>query len=145
MKERDYSDILYLPTPTSERHPRMSREARAAQFAPFAALSGYGEAIIEEARLTEERALIAEEVRENILRWWQLLLVIEDAEPYITVEYFLPDERKSGGSYRTVSGRLTSVDRQRKSMTVEGRLILLDNVISIDSELYRDMINGETE
>ncbi len=143
MNSKDYNDILDLPCPTSERHPRMSREARAAQFAPFAALSGYGEAIIEEARLTEKRILPEASAGEEIDRWWRLLLLIEDAEPYITVEYFLPDGRKAGGSYHTVSGRLTAISKRERALTVDGRRIPLGDVLYIDSELYRDMINGD--
>lgn len=143
MNNTSYDDIIDLPCPTSERHPRMSREARAAQFAPFAALSGYGEAIIEEARLTERRTVLTADVRSVIERWWQLLRLIEDANPYITVDYFLPDARKSGGSYRTVSGNLTSLDTEKMTLTVAGITIPLSDILAIDSELYRDMINGD--
>ena len=143
MRDVDYSDIIDLSHPISEKHPRMSREARAAQFAPFAALSGYGEAIIEQARRTERRTVLTSDIGANIERWWQLLLIIADAEPTITVKYFLPDGRKEGGSYHTVSGKMTEISRGKRTLTVSGRTLPIGDILSIDSELYRDMIEGE--
>ena len=141
MSTRDYSDIIDLPCPTSERHARMSKEARAAQFAPFAALVGYEDSIAEAARLTRRRIEPDEDMKETLDRWWRLLVGIAEAEPEISVTYFIPDKRKSGGEYRTVTGRLTKLREQEMTVTVGGVEIHFPDIISIDSGLYRDMID----
>lgn len=140
MTEKDYSDIIDLPSPTSEKHPRMSRSARAAQFAPFAALVGYEDSIREAARLTRRRIEPDEDMKEALDRWWRLLLGIRDAEPEISVCYFIPDRKKGGGEYSTVTGRLTKLLEQEMLLTVGGVEIAFGDIISIDSPLYRDMI-----
>ena len=107
MSEKNYDDIINLPCPTSPRHPRMPRADRAAQFAPFAALTGYDSAIDETARLTDEKIDISEDMREKLDRKQSFLTEIIDEQPEITVTYFVPDNRKAGGEYKTVTGRAT--------------------------------------
>ncbi|MBQ8528944.1 MAG: hypothetical protein IJ459_04320 [Clostridia bacterium] len=140
MKDRDYSDIIDLPCPTSERHARMSRSARAAQFAPFDALTGYEDSIEEAARLTMRRIEPDEDMKESLDRWWNLLPCIADAEPEVSICYFVPDRRKGGGEYKTATGRLTKLMEQEMLLTVGGVEIPFGDIISIDSNLYRDMI-----
>ena len=106
----DYSDIINLPHHVSKNHPQMSREARAAQFAPFAALTGYDDVIHETARLTDEQVELEEYDSERLNRKFAELMTILDDHPEITVSYFLPDERKAGGSYTTVSGTVKKID-----------------------------------
>lgn len=96
----DYEDILYLSHPTSKTHPRMAIEKRAAQFAPFAALSGHADAIQETARITEEKIELTEERIEQIDGVLQSLLPGD----CILIVYFLEDEKKEGGSYQTKTG-----------------------------------------
>ena len=94
-----YDDIANLPHPTSKKHPRMSMEERAAQFSPFAALTGFGAVLQETGRLTgSRRGLTDSDIRqlEEQLTW---LAEHEGEHPKITVTYFLPDERKEGGEY----------------------------------------------
>ena len=105
----DYSDIINLPHHVSKNHPQMSREARAAQFAPFAALTGYDDVIHETARLTDEQVELEEYDSERLNRKFAELMTILDDHPEITVSYFLPDERKAGGSYTTVSGTVKKI------------------------------------
>ena len=92
-----YGDIIHLPHPVSEKHPRMPMQDRAAQFSPFAALTGYEEAIYETGRLTEEKTELGEEEKAILDRKQQLLLEKLDERPTLTVTYFVPDEKKSGG------------------------------------------------
>lgn len=143
MTERDYSDIIDLPCPTSERHPRMARAARAAQFAPFAALTGYEDSIAEAARLTKRRIIPDDDMKETLDRWWRLLLGIAEAKPEISVTYFVPDRKKKGGEYKSLRGRLDKLMEYERILTVGGVSIPFGDIIAIDSELYRDMIDRE--
>ena len=125
----NYDDILHLPHPTSKTHRRMSRQDRAAQFSPFAALTGYEAVVKETARLTEKRPVLTEdEVAELDAR---LRLAMElDAE--VTVTWFQPDKRKAGGAYVTTTGRLKKID------DLEGVLILLGGEINALLETYEE-------
>lgn len=109
MKDK-YQDMMDRPLPQLAGHPRMSMENRAAQFAPFAALTGYGEAVAETARLTEEWVELDEDA---IALLDGRLREIRDKlaeQPVVTVRYFVPDPRKSGGAYRTQTGRVRKID-----------------------------------
>ena len=105
-----YDDILNLPHHVSASRPHMPAADRAAQFAPFAALTGYGEAVAETARLTEEWVELDEDA---IALLDGRLREIRDKlaeQPVVTVRYFVPDPRKSGGAYRTQTGRVRKID-----------------------------------
>lgn len=109
---KDYSDIINLPHHVSKTRKRMSMEARAAQFSPFAALTGYDEEIDEAARLTDDRLDISfdDAKREDLDRTIGYLEEHATESITIKVEYFVPDERKEGGEYRTVQGVFKRVD-----------------------------------
>jgi len=110
-----YADIIDLPAPTSTRHARMGRDIRAAQFAPFAALVGHGAAIAEVGRVTEQRIELEEGEREAI----DLTLTEALARGlFLTVTYFVPDARKSGGEYVTVEGVPIRYDDYTRTLTV---------------------------
>lgn len=113
-----YDDIINLPHPNSAKHPRMSMTDRAAQFSPFAALTGHGAAIEETARLTDRRIELTEEEK-TVLDEKLRLLLETGGEGMIT--YFLPDERKDGGAYVTKLGTIKKIDPP------EGRVILTDH------------------
>ena len=137
----DYTDLLDLPHPTSSRHPRMARRDRAAQFAPFSALTGYDDAIDETARLTDVQGELTEEMREELDRRQQLLLAHVDRRLLVAVTYFLPDARKAGGSYRIVKGILSGVDEQARVLMLEnGHRIPLDRIYELDSELFNKIV-----
>ncbi|MBR3805550.1 MAG: hypothetical protein IKJ13_01770 [Clostridia bacterium] len=139
---KNYDDIIDLPCPTSDSHPRMARADRAAQFAPFSALTGYDLAIFEAARLTEREVMLSEDIKERLDRWHKLLLDIRDAMPLLKITYYLPDKRKTGGSYKTAVGHLTSYDEHNKTVTIDRReIISLIDVKEIDSELFREMFD----
>ena len=130
-----YDDILDLPRPKSKHEP-MPMSDRAAQFSPFAALTGYGDAIDETARLTDRRIELSEEERAE-LDYKQQYLATLDA-PTVTVTYFVPDERKTGGAYVTHTGVLKRVD-EVESMVVfkDGLRVPLDEVMDIKCEQLR--------
>ena len=106
---RKYDDIINLPHHVSQKHRRMSLLDRAAQFAPFAALSGYEEAVIETRRLTDKRRALDESEKEKLNARLQLVKDYLEAKPIVEITYFVPDERKSGGAYITSTGDRKSV------------------------------------
>ena len=131
----EYDDIIDLPRPKSKHEP-MPMSDRAAQFSPFAALTGYGDAIDETARLTDARIELSEEERAELDYKQQYLATLDS--PTVTVTYFVPDERKSGGAYVTHTGVLKRVD-EVESMVVfkDGLRVPLDEVMDIKCEQLR--------
>lgn len=126
---RCYEDIIHLPHHVSAVHPPMPMEVRAAQFSPFAALTGYEEAIRETGRLTEEKAELEEDEAEELDRRLSMLQERIGDRPEISVTYFKPDARKSGGAYVTAVGRLRKIDMfDRVLVMVDGTRIPLDAV-----------------
>ena len=109
-----YEDMLLLPHPVSQRHKRMDRLDRAAQFAPFAALTGHGAAIDEEARLTDMAAVLEEDRMAELDR-----AIRESVGKPVAITYFQPDERKAGGKYVKVSGILKKVDEYTAELVLE--------------------------
>ena len=109
-----YEDMLKLPHPVSQRHKRMDRLDRAAQFAPFAALTGHGAAIDEEARLTDMAAILEEDRMAELDR-----AIRESVGRQVSITYFQPDERKAGGKYVTVAGTVKKIDEYTAELVLE--------------------------
>lgn len=139
----NYDDIIDLPCPTSERHPRMARIDRSAQFAPFSALSGYEDAISEAGRLTIKDRELGEDMVERLDRWQKILSAIADTNPRLTVQYFLPDDKKKrGGRYSTVCGRLSRFSEKERTLHFDsGEIVNIENVKSITSELFAGLFD----
>ena len=128
----DYSDIINLPHHVSHNHPQMPMMARAAQFAPFAALTGYDAVINETARLTDRQVELEEYDNERLNRKFAELMTILDDRPEITVSYFLPDERKAGGSYNTTSGKVMKIDTYEHLLWMDdGTKIPITDIIDL--------------
>lgn len=127
-----YDDIIYLPHHVSQNYPQMSMHDRAAQFAPFAALTGYEASVGETARLTSERReLDAQEAEELNRRLTDLAARLKD-RPKVTIEYSVPDERKSGGAYVTVTGRVRNISVAERLLVMEdGTEIPMEDVVSV--------------
>lgn len=115
-----YEDMLRLPRHRSPKRAQMTQLDRAAQFAPFSALNGYGEAIDETARLTQAPVELMEGAAEQIDEALRHLRQEIHCQPEVTVTYFVPDSRKSGGAYRTVTGHAKKLSEH------EGILLLTD-------------------
>ena len=136
-----YDDIIHLPHHVSKTRPQMSMEDRAAQFSPFAALTGYDAAILETGRLTEDKLELGEETQAILDRKQRYLAEIIDTKPEITVTYFVPDEKKSGGAYSTVTGFLKRIDEyERVLMLTDGRKIQLDAIFDIESDEFENIL-----
>lgn len=136
-----YDDIIHLPRPVSATHTRMPIANRAAQFSPFAALTGYEAAVKETARLIDEQIDLEEDAREVLDRKQRILEDVADEHPQIAVTYFQPDERKAGGAYVTATGALKKIDMyERMIILLGGQRIPLDSVLEIECELFADLI-----
>lgn len=134
-----YDDILSLERPRSKKHPHMSRHDRAAQFSPFAALTGHSAAIEETARLTEEKWSLNEEQRAELDQIWKCLEKNIGEHPKIQITYFIPDEKKEGGLYQTLRERVKKVDSYRGTLLLmDGTSIYYENVFSIELEKDED-------
>lgn len=131
-----YDDIIHLPHHVSERHPQMSMYNRAAQFAPFAALTGHNAAITEAARLTEAEQELSESDAEVLNRKLAYLQSL-DEKPTISVTYFVPDDKKEGGSYHTATGTVKSVEPDKGVLQFEdGTGIPVIRIKDIDGECF---------
>ncbi|MBQ7583244.1 MAG: YolD-like family protein [Lachnospiraceae bacterium] len=118
---RDYSDIMDHPHYRSKTRPHMSMTDRAAQFSPFAALSGYGEAVEETGRLTSDRVILDEDAKKDIDRKLQ---IIEREHPEVTVTFFVPDPVKDGGMYIPLTGYVRKIDTGRQKLTMEDETVI---------------------
>lgn len=130
-----YDDIIDLPHHVSETHPHMSLHDRAAQFSPFAALTGHGAAIEETARLTDEFAELDESRKEAINE--KLMFISESSENAheITFVFFVPDGKKFGGEYVSVTGKVKKIDSYKHDVIMtDGRIIPIENIYDIRFE-----------
>lgn len=129
-----YDDILRLPHPTSKKHPRMDRADRAAQFSPFAALTGYGDVVAETARLTDGRVELTED---EIAALDARLRLAMETDCEVTVTWFRPDEKKSGGSYVATTGCIKKADPLSRLLVMDdGAQIPVDDIVELDSEIF---------
>lgn len=128
-----YDDIIGLPHPVSTNHPQMSRTDRAAQFSPFAALTGYEEAIAETGRLTDSRIELEEDARIILDEKLRQIQEQIDIQPEAAITYFLPDSRKAGGSYVTLRDRVKKIDPyERVVIMQEGSRIPIEEIVEIE-------------
>ena len=135
-----YDDIIGLPHPTSSKHPRMPISERAAIFSPFAALSGHSAALAETARLTDQKIELDEDTKAELDRKQAILREHLTEQPEITVTWFQPDERKDGGAYVTVTGRLKKIDETERALVLlDGTRIPLQDVVGLESGCFRGL------
>ena len=128
-----YDDILSLPRPVSKTHPPMPRAERAAQFSSFAALSGYEEAVAESARLTEARRELGRDALEALDATLRALAAEIDSQPEVELCCFVPDEKKAGGRYETLRGRVKKIDEQAALLSLtDGKKIPLGDILSLE-------------
>lgn len=128
----NYEDIIRLAHHVSVSHPQMPVSERAAQFSPFAALTGYEAAIRETERLTEARIELDEDMAAELDDKLRTLQEQMEEQPEVSVTYFLPDEKKAGGAYVTVTGRIRKIDRYRGTIIMrDGTNILIRDVTAL--------------
>lgn len=139
-----YDDIIGLSYPIPTSRKRMSMTDRAAQFSPFAALTGYDAAIRETGRLTDRQidldvdgeAMLDEKIRQ--------LARYQEEQPEITVTWFVPDARKCGGAYVSVTGRVKKIDRNEQAMVlVDGTVICFSQISDLNGEIFQQRYHEE--
>ena len=130
-----YADIIDKQHHVSKKHQPMSMEDRAAQFSPFAALTGYEAAVKETARLTDDREELDEDEKTRLNAQLQKISARLQEQPEVMVTYFAPDERKTGGARQTYRGRLRKIDRNRKMLIMVDQTELpIENLLNIECE-----------
>ena len=128
-----YKDIIALARPVSERHPQMPLSERAAQFAPFAALTGYGDAIAETARHTESELTLTDEEKERINYKLVRLSAYPPSTVAVSIKYFCPDQRKAGGEYLTLNAPFEYIDECGGAVVLGGGIrIPFELIVNID-------------
>ena len=133
-----YDDIINLPHPTSQKHPRMSLYDRAAQFSPFAALTGHDAAIKETARFTDKQTEKSEDLISRLNE--KLQIISDNPGTEITVTYFVPDERKKGGAYVSNTGIAKKIDDYKHTLVMEDTTIIpISQISEIECTLLEKM------
>jgi len=132
-----YEDIVNLPPHISKKHPQPSMMDRAARFAPFAAITGYEEMVLEEARVTEERVDLDEGALSLLNEKLNMIQEFLEEEPEVTITYFEPDKRKSGGAYVSVTGTVKRIDEYEHLVIMDdGKKIRIGEIYNLHSELF---------
>ena len=135
-----YKDIINMPHHQSRKRPHMSMIDRAAQFSPFAALTGHNDAIIETARLTDRQIEIDEGTKSILNEKIQILSNYLAEKPAVTITHFEPDTKKTGGAYLNTTGTIKRIDDfKREIILTDGTIILIDHVYEIESDLFKYM------
>ena len=139
-----YDEIMGLPHHVSKTRPQMPMSDSAAQFAPFAALTGYDSAIKETGRLTNERIELDEDALTALNVKYQFLMDALDEEPEIKITYFKPDERKAGGEYVSAIGAVKKVDDFERLITMQdGTRIPMDDVYDMSISVITNENEGD--
>lgn len=136
MDTETYRSIIALPHHKSDTKAAMPLYNRAAQFAPFAALSGYDGVIRETARQTQTQTELCEDRKEELNTCLQQLAADLDSAPQVSITYYVPDKYKKGGEYRTVQGGIRRIDTLRRELLLaDGTRISIDTISDISSAL----------
>ena len=136
--DKQYDDIINLPHHVSKKHPQMSLYARSAQFAPFAALTGYEDAIKETSRETSEKIYIDDELKSILDSKLQIIMEHIKNKPEISFTYFIPDSKKDGGSYITVIGIVRKIDLYNQIIYLANNTeIPINDIINISGEIFK--------
>ena len=142
--ESKYKTIIDLPHHVSERHPPLSRASYAAQFSPFAALSGYDSIVSETARITDEKPDLDEDAKERLSRKLAVVMRHIADKPTITVTYFLPDQKKDGGKVVTTKGTVKRYDEVEKVIFMAyGEKIAVGSLLEISGEIIEASLPEE--
>ena len=138
MAERfPYEDIVDLPHHVSRKHPQPTMADRAARFAPFAAITGYEEMVLEEARITDDRIELDENSKAALNEKLNMILEFIDEQPEVSITYFEPDMRKAGGAYITVIGTVKRIDEyEHLVIMTDGKKIRIDDIFGLESDLF---------
>lgn len=135
-----YDDIINLPRHVSKKRPPMPVKDRAAQFSPFAALTGHDAEVKETARITEKRLELDQYMKEKLNHKLQILVDKVKEEPKINITYFEPDDKKDGGAYITITGRVKKIDEYERTILMkDGQVIPIDEIIRLEAEIFGNL------
>lgn len=138
--EQKYGDMLNMPHHVSATRPQMPMSDRAAQFSPFAALTGYDAAIKETGRLTDTKIELDDEELHRLNLKFQFLVEYLEDEPEVAVTYFKADERKAGGAYLKATGIVKKLDDFERLITMQdGTKIPMDDILTIESDAFSSL------
>lgn len=133
IEERNYDDIIHLPHPVSKKHPQMSLIDRAAQFSPFAALTGHEEAICETARVVEKQIILDEDEKAVLDERLQVIKAHLSERPKVAITYFKPDSLKQGGTYETICDKVKKIDEYEGYAILEsGEKLSMEYMIKLE-------------
>ena len=125
-----YDDIINMSHHVSKKHPRMSLKNRSAQFAPFAALTGYEDEVEETARITDKKIEITDEVKSIINLKLKTIQEKINTKPKVTITYFIPDSKKEGGSYKIVTSNVMKIDKYKQTIVLKDKTEIPINFIT---------------
>lgn len=132
-----YEDIVDLPHHVSKKHPQPTMADRAARFAPFAAITGYEEMVLEEARITDDRIELDENSKAALNEKLNMILEFIEELPEVSITYFEPDKKKAGGAYITVNGTVKRIDEyEHLVIMTDGKKINIADIYDLQSELF---------
>ena len=135
-----YDDIINLPHQVSKKHPRMSLHDRAAQFSPFAALTGHKAAINETARLTDEKQILSEDVIAKLNEQLNLIKENIGTNQTVTITYFVPDDKKSGGAYISHTGVVKKIDEYNHTVILTDKTVIpIEQISEMQSDIFSEI------
>lgn len=135
-----YDDIINLPHHVSKKHPQMSLHDRAAQFSPFAALTGHKAAINETARLTDEKQILSEDVIAKLNEQLNLIKENIGTNLIVTITYFVPDDRKSGGAYISNTGVVKKINEYNHTVILtDNTVIPIEQISEMQSDIFSEI------
>ena len=135
-----YDDIINLPHHVSKKHPQMSLHDRAAQFSPFAALTGHKAAINETARLTDEKQILSEDVIAKLNEQLNLIKENIGTNLIVTITYFVPDDRKSGGAYISNTGVVKKIDEYNRTVVLTDKTVIpIEQISEMQSDIFSEI------
>lgn len=135
-----YDDIINLPHHVSKKHPQMSLHDRAAQFSPFAALTGHKEAINETARLTDEKQILSEDVIAKLNEQLNLIKENIGTNQTVTITYFVPDDKKSGGAYISHIGVVKKIDEYNHTVIMTDKTVIpIEQISEMQSDIFSEI------
>ena len=135
-----YDDIINLPHHVSKKHPQMSLHDRAAQFSPFAALTGHKAAINETARLTDEKQILSEDVIAKLNEQLNLIKENIGTNQTVTITYFVPDDKKSGGAYISYTGVVKKIDEYNHTVILTDKTVIpIEQISEMQSDIFSEI------
>lgn len=135
-----YDDIINLPHHVSKKHPQMSLHDRAAQFSPFAALTGHKAAINETARLTDEKQILSEDVIAKLNEQLNLIKENIGTNQTVTITYFVPNDKKSGGAYISNTGVVKKIDEYNRTVIMTDKTVIpIEQISEMQSDIFSEI------